>query len=137
MTTQFITSQDVRKHFLRHVEHELTICVGNNAFDNLKASLAHARALLDSRRFDFVVYINLPFSARRFTDARQDIYPKSEKGSQLIVLHMQQGRLGPDFHGIVQEIKQRIETALPWTMVQELDPFTDRESPTRVRSRRS
>jgi hypothetical protein len=106
MKTEYLTSPLVKKHFLRHIEHELTICIGSNAFDNLKASLAHARALLESRRFDSVVYVNIPFSARRFTDTRREVYPRSEKDSSLIVTHMQQGRLGPDFHSVIADVKR-------------------------------
>jgi hypothetical protein len=106
MKTEYLTSPEMRKVFLRHTEHELTLCIGENAFDNLKASLAHAKALLESRRFDSVVYINVPFSARRFTDTRREVYPRSEKDPALNVMHMQRGRLGPDFYEVIAEVKR-------------------------------
>jgi hypothetical protein len=100
MKTEYLTSPEMRKVFLRHTEHELTLCIGDNAFDNLKASLAHAKALLESRRFDSVVYVNLPFSSRRFTDTRREVFPKSEKNAAFVVVHNHIGRLGPEFGSV-------------------------------------
>jgi hypothetical protein len=104
MKTEYLNSPDMRKLYLRNTfEHELAIATGRNAFDNLKASLAHAKALLESRRFDSVVYVNIPFSARRFTDTRREVFPKSENNPAFEVLHMQEGRLGPSFSYVRQQ----------------------------------
>jgi len=106
MKTEYLNSPEVRKVFLRHTEHELTICLGDNADGNLRASIAHARALLDSRRFDSVVYVNLPFSSRRFTDARRDVFPKSEKNPAFTVVHNHIGRLGPEFGSVREAVEK-------------------------------
>jgi len=100
MKTEYLHSPEIRKVFLRHTEHELTICLGDNAAGNLRASLAHAKALIESRRFDSVVYVNLPFSSRRFTDTRRDVFPKSEKNTAFTVVHNHIGRLGPEFGSV-------------------------------------
>lgn len=105
MKTEYLNSPEMRKVYLRHAEHELTICRGDNAADNLKTSLAHARALLESRRFDAVVYVNLPFTPRRFTDARRDVFPKSDNNPAFVVLHNHIGRLGPDFGTVEDAVK--------------------------------
>lgn len=107
MKTEYLNSPEMRKLYLRNTfEHELVIATGKNAFDNLKCSLAHAKALLESRRFDSVIYVNIPFSARRFTDVRREVWAKSENNPAFDVLHMQEGRLGPSFSYIRQEAKR-------------------------------
>lgn len=106
MKTEILNSPDMRKFYLRSTyEHELAIACGKNAFDNLKASLAHAKALLESRRFDAVVYVNIPFSARRFTDVRRAVFPKSENNPAFVVIHAQQGTLGPKFYQVQDAAK--------------------------------
>ena len=105
MKTEYLTSPEIRKTFFHHTEHELTICLGDNAGDNLRSSLAHARALLDSRRFDAVVYVNLPFTPRRVTDARRDVFPKSENNPNFTLIHNHIGRLGPEFDSVRKAVE--------------------------------
>jgi hypothetical protein len=69
---------------------EINILLGDDAAYNLRASLALSSMLRTSGKFDHIVYINLPFSRRRFSDACKEM--GAEKVGTL-VYHISGGRL--------------------------------------------
>jgi hypothetical protein len=69
---QFNILPEIKEKMLRAREGEITIILGEDTGTNLEVSLRHAESLRRSKRFDHVLYINLPFTKRRFTETAHE-----------------------------------------------------------------
>jgi hypothetical protein len=105
-----ILSTNVAKRLLAAANEEAAIIVGNDALTNLRASLAHARLLVDKRLYDSVIYINLPFSKRRFTDERMRSY--GDTTASLEIHHISTGHLSQFIDGLSMSVTPRGKTAI-------------------------
>jgi hypothetical protein len=100
-------TKDMLSHFERG---EVTIVLGENALSNMQASLVQAEMLLASGRFDSVIYMNLPFSRRKFTDARREFF--REDPARMTVYHVASGHLARTVGGLEQNLTNPERTAL-------------------------
>ncbi len=90
MTTQFTSG--VREQLAAIHGGEITIVLGDDAAQNLRASILQTEALSKSGAYDKVYYINLPFSRRRFTDAAKEL-EWEPTGNNIQYLQAFQGKL--------------------------------------------
>ena len=90
---------------------EITILLGDNAAQNLQASLMHAAALKASGQFESIVYINLPFSRKKFTLAARQAFGNGVSDA-LDIHHLMGGRLYNSIHYLQQRLRNPERTAI-------------------------
>src|SRR5688572_13665404 len=108
--TPSILSTNVAKRLLAAGNQEAAIIVGDDALMNLRSSLAHARLVVDRRLYDSVIYINLPFSKRRFTEERTRSY--GDTTASLEIHHVSSGHLSQFIGDLSMSGKPRGKTAI-------------------------
>lgn len=75
-------------------------------------SLAHAKLLASSGKYDSVIYINLPFSRRRFTEAREKAIGGKIPGTKMHIYHIASGHLAQTVKNIGRDLDRPERTAL-------------------------
>jgi hypothetical protein len=107
-----ILREDTRQKFMNCHDGEMTIVVGEDAYTNLQVSLAHAKQLCDSGRYERVIYINLPFSRRRFSGARAEVIGEPLPPHKMQVYHVMTGQLSSTVKAVGAELARPERTAL-------------------------
>lgn len=91
-------------------KNELSIVLGDTALDNLRASLRQASLLASSGTYDSVIYINLPFSRKRFGKEEKE-HLTAGRGS-VSIHHISSGHLARTVSALGQKITDGSRTAV-------------------------
>lgn len=100
----------IDRQLLSCSKHELSIVLGDTAYDNLNASLRQAALLAASAQYDSVIYINLPFSRNRFTAAERAQAGSDSK--KIHAYHVSGGRLAESLRSIGSRVADGSRTAI-------------------------
>ena len=108
----FNITRETNRRLTSVVNGEINIVLGEDAATNLHASLHMANLFRTSRRFEHIVYINLPFSRNRFTQERKKVEGARLNEDKMKILHLSGGRVAESVWGIEGSLKDPSRTAI-------------------------
>jgi hypothetical protein len=95
-------------------EGEINILLGDDAADNLHYSLMQSVHLVASGKFNRIVYLNFPFSKRKFTAAREAVLGEHREQIEKKIgyYHLASGRTSEKLHILKSQIDDPEQTAI-------------------------